>query len=61
MTRKPRKAIACLSRLLRPEHLVELILGAVLLAFMASSTTAMAGTKRNDIQSFVPALVDGAR
>jgi hypothetical protein len=61
MTRKLRKTSARLVRQLRREHLVELILGAVLLAFIASSTTTMARPKRNDIQSFAPALVDGAR
>jgi hypothetical protein len=61
MTRKPHTIIARLSRLLRAEHLVELILGAVLLAFMASSTTAMASPQKNVIQSLAPALVDGVR
>jgi hypothetical protein len=53
-------SIAHMSRRLRNELLVELVLVAVLLALVASSTTVMAGTKRNDIQQNVSTLTRAA-
>jgi hypothetical protein len=60
MSRDLLQPIAHMSRWLRTEHLVELILIAILVAFLVTSTTVMAGTKRNDIQQNVSTLTSVA-